>query len=113
MKTMPLGRTDMIVSQLCLGTMTWGTQTDEAGGHAQMDAALDAGINFVDTAEVYPVNPMAKETAGRTEEIVGTWNAKTGRRYDYVLATKVSGAGNKHVRDGVPISAKTISDGFH
>lgn len=109
MKMMQLGRTDMTVSRLCLGTMTWGTQTDEAGGHAQMDAALDAGINFVDTAEVYPVNPMTAEGAGRTEEIVGSWNAKTGRRADYILATKVSGAGNKNVRNGEPISAKTIA----
>lgn len=108
MKTMQLGRTGIEVSQLCLGTMTWGTQTDEAGGHAQMDAALDAGINFVDTAEVYPVNPMSKETAGRTEEIVGTWIAKTKRRDDFVLATKVSGAGNKAIRDGAPISSETI-----
>lgn len=108
MKMMKLGRTDMTVSQLCLGTMTWGTQTDEEGGHAQMDAALDAGINFVDTAEVYPVNPMTPENAGRTEEIIGTWNAKTGRRNDYILATKVSGAGNKNVRDGAPITSKTI-----
>lgn len=108
MKMMQLGRTEMTVSQLCLGTMTWGTQTDEAGGHAQMDAALDAGINFVDTAETYPVNPMTAEGAGRTEEIIGTWNAKTGRRKDYILATKVSGAGNRNIRDGEPISSKTI-----
>jgi aryl-alcohol dehydrogenase-like predicted oxidoreductase len=109
MKMMKLGRTDIEVSQLCLGTMTWGTQTSEADGHRQMDAALDAGINFVDTAEVYPVNPMTAEGAGRTEEIIGTWNAANkARRGDYVLATKVSGAGNKNVRDGEPISSKTI-----
>ncbi|MBT0957961.1 aldo/keto reductase [Alphaproteobacteria bacterium KMM 3653] len=112
MKMMKLGRTDMSVSQLCLGTMTFGTQTSEAEGHGQMDAALDAGINFVDTAEVYPVNPMAKETAGRTEEILGTWNAKSGRRGEYILATKVSGKGNKNVRDGAPISAATIRAGI-
>ncbi|GFE63433.1 aldo/keto reductase [Litoreibacter roseus] len=108
MKMMKLGRTDLTVSQLCLGSMTWGTQTDEAGGHAQIDACLDAGINFLDTAETYPVNPMTAEGAGRTEEIIGTWLAKTGRRDDVVIATKVSGAGNKNIRDGAPISSETI-----
>ncbi len=107
MKMMTLGRTDMTVSQLCLGTMTWGTQTSEAEGHQQMDASLAAGINFVDTAEVYPVNPMTKEGAGRTEEIIGTWNAANkARRGDYVLASKVAGAGN--VVDGSPISSAKI-----
>ena len=79
------------VSELCLGSMTWGTQNTEAEGHAQIDMALDHGINFIDTAEMYPVNPVSKETVGRTEEIIGTWFAKTGRRGDVVLATKVSG----------------------
>lgn len=109
MKMMKLGRTGIEVSQLCLGTMTWGTQTSEADAHVQMDATLAAGINFVDTAEVYPVNPMTAEGAGRTEEIIGTWNAANkARRGEYVLATKVSGAGNKNVRDGAPITAETI-----
>ncbi|MEM1235288.1 MAG: aldo/keto reductase, partial [Pseudomonadota bacterium] len=75
---------------------------------AQMDAALAAGINFVDTAEMYPVNPVAKETIGRTEEIIGSWHAKGGSR-DYVLATKHSGEGLGYVRDGAPISSKTIA----
>ena len=94
MKQIPLGRTDIMVSEWCLGTMTFGNQTAEADAHNQMDRALEAGINFFDTAEMYPVNPVAKETAGRSEEIVGTWFAKSGRRSDVVLATKVSGAGN-------------------
>ena len=107
MKMMELGRTGIEVSQLCLGTMTWGTQTSEAEAHRQMDASLDAGINFVDTAEVYPVNPMTKEGAGRTEAIIGTWNAANkARRGDYVLATKVAGAGN--VADGAPITSEKI-----
>ena len=109
MKTVRLGRTDLMVSQLCLGSMTWGTQTAEADAHSQIDASLDAGINFVDTAEAYPVNPMTKEGAGRTEEIIGNWIAKTGRRDDIVLATKVAGKGN-HIRDGEEISAKTIRE---
>ena len=79
------------VSELCLGSMTWGTQNTEAEGHAQIDMALDHGINFIDTAEMYPVNPVSKETVGRTEEIIGSWFAKTGRRDAVVLATKVSG----------------------
>ena len=111
MKTNPMGRTGVMVSELCLGTMTFGTQTSESEGHAQMDCALGNGINFVDTAEMYPVNPIAKETIGRTEEILGTWNANNrSRRGDYVLATKHSGEGLQHVRDGAAISSKTIQE---
>lgn len=110
MKMNPLGRTGMTVSSYCLGTMTFGTQTSEADGHDQMDRALDAGINFVDTAEMYPVNPVSAETVGLTETILGNWNAKTGRRKDYILATKHSGEGQGFVRDGAPISSKTIRD---
>ncbi|WP_296765245.1 aldo/keto reductase [Sediminimonas sp.] len=109
MKTNPLGRTGLAVSELCLGTMTWGTQTAKPDAHAQMDMALERGVNFVDTAEMYPVNPVAAETVGLTEEIIGTWNAANpGRRGDYILATKHSGEGMKHARDGAPISAATI-----
>ena len=109
MQMKPLGRTGVQVSELCLGSMTWGTQNTEAEGHAQIDRALDAGINFVDTAEMYPVNPVSADHAGRTEEIIGTWNAAhPARRGDYVLATKHSGAGQKAVRDGAPITAESI-----
>ncbi len=108
MKMNPLGRTGLMVSELCLGSMTWGTQNTEAEGHAQIDHALDAGINFIDTAEMYPVNPVAEETIGRTEEIIGTWHAKSGRRQDYILATKHSGAGLSYVRGGAPITAQSI-----
>ncbi|MDJ0992117.1 MAG: aldo/keto reductase [Dinoroseobacter sp.] len=104
-----LGRGGLRVTPFCLGTMTFGSQTDEADAHAQIDAALAAGLNFVDTAEMYPVNPIRAETVGRTEEIIGGWNAaNSGRRGDYVLATKVSGEGLKAVRDGAPISRQTI-----
>jgi len=89
--------------------MTFGTQTPEQDAHAQIDYALAAGVNFVDTAEMYPVNPVRKETTGRSEEIIGNWNAKTGRRGDYILATKHSGEGLAHVRDGAPISSQTIA----
>ncbi|MBJ6370465.1 aldo/keto reductase [Sedimentitalea arenosa] len=109
MQMNPLGRTGLTVSELCLGTMTFGTQTSEAEGHAQIDRALAAGINLVDTAEMYPVNPVSKETIGRTEEIIGTWNAANpARRGDYLLATKHSGEGLAAVRDGAPITAETI-----
>lgn len=110
MKMNPLGRTGLTVSELCLGSMTWGTQNTEAEGHAQIDHALGAGINFIDTAEMYPVNPISAETLGRTEEIIGTWHAKSGRRGDYILATKHSGEGMKAARNGAPISAQTIPE---
>ncbi|MEM6729438.1 MAG: aldo/keto reductase [Pseudomonadota bacterium] len=110
MKMKSLGRTGIEITDYCLGTMTWGTQTSEADGHRQMDAALAAGINFVDTAEMYPVNPVRAETIGKTEEIIGTWHAANpGRRGDYVLATKHSGEGLPYVRDGAPISSATIA----
>lgn len=109
MNKKPLGRTGIMVSDLCLGTMTFGTQTSEVEAHRQMDMALSAGINFVDAAEMYPVNPISAETVGRTEEILGNWNAANrSRRGDYVLATKHSGSGFMHARDGAPISDETI-----
>ena len=105
-----MGRTGEKVSNLCLGTMTFGTQTSEAEGHSQMDFALSNGINFVDTAEMYPVNPISAYTIGRTEEILGAWNAKNpSKRGTYILATKHSGEGMKHVRNGASISSKTIA----
>ncbi|MBY6003216.1 aldo/keto reductase [Salipiger bermudensis] len=107
MKMNPLGRTGMTVSELCLGTMTFGNQTAPEDGHAQIERALDAGINFIDTAEMYPVNPVRAETIGRTEEILGDWFAKTGRRNEWILATKHTGD-SKLVRDGAPISGETI-----
>ncbi|KIC42935.1 aldo/keto reductase [Ruegeria sp. ANG-R] len=107
----PLGRTGIMVSDLCLGTMTFGTQTSESEAHRQMDMALAGGINFVDAAEMYPVNPISAETVGRTEEILGNWNAANrSRRGDYVLATKHSGEGFVHARSGAPISKETIPE---
>jgi aryl-alcohol dehydrogenase-like predicted oxidoreductase len=96
-----LGRTDIEVSTLCLGTMTWGEQNSEAEAHAQLDRALDAGINFIDTAELYPVPPCA-ETQGRTEAYIGSWLATRGGRDRIVLATKVCGRADwlDHIRGG-------------
>ena len=85
-----LGRTDLEVSLICLGTMTWGQQNTEEEGHEQMDYAFEKGVNFFDTAELYPIPPMA-ETQGRTEEYIGTWFQKNSNREKIILATKVAG----------------------
>ncbi len=103
-----LGRSGIEVSEICLGSMTWGTQNSEAEGHAQIDYALDHGVNFIDTAELYPSNPMTAETAGRTEAIIGSWIEKSGKRDRIVLATKVAGAGNRNLQDGIDISPDKI-----
>ncbi|HWK47160.1 MAG TPA: NADP(H)-dependent aldo-keto reductase [Stellaceae bacterium] len=96
-----LGRTDIHVSKLCLGTMTWGEQNTEAEAHQQIDYALERGINFLDTAEMYPVPPRG-ETQGLTEQYIGTWLAARGGRDRAVIATKAAGAGRGmgHIRGG-------------
>lgn len=99
MKYKKLGRTDIDVSLICLGTMTWGRQNTEAEGHEQMDYALDQGVNFFDTAEMYAV-PTSAQTYGKTEEIIGTWFASSGRRDEVILASKVAGSGLPWVRGG-------------
>ncbi len=109
MKMNQLGQTGIEISELCLGSMTWGTQTSEAAAHIQIDTALAAGINIIDTAEMYPTNPLSAETQGDTERVIGTWVAKNkARRSDILLATKASGSGYMAVRDGAPISRQTI-----
>lgn len=90
MEQRPLGTTGIQVSKICLGTMTWGEQNTEAEAHAQLDYALANGVNFIDTAEMYPV-PPCKETYTRTEQFIGNWIAKRGRRDDFVLASKIAG----------------------
>lgn len=110
MKRTTLGQTEIEVSEYCLGTMTWGTQTPEPDAHVQIERAYDAGINFMDTAEMYPVNPVSAETVGNTETIIGNWNAKSGRRKDWIIATKHSGANGGFVRDGRGIFADTVRD---
>ncbi|MBH1987937.1 MAG: NADP(H)-dependent aldo-keto reductase [Burkholderiales bacterium] len=104
MQHRPLGRTGLSVSAIALGTMTWGQQNTEAQAHEQLDVALDAGVNLVDTAEMYPVPPRP-DTQGRTEAFIGSWLKKTGRRHDIVLATKVTGPARlpgrpDHIRGG-------------
>ncbi len=108
MKKRQLGRTGLSVSEICLGTMTWGSRNSEAEGHAQLDMAFDRGIDFLDTAEMYPVHPVKPETVGRTEAIIGSWLARTGRRSEVVVATKISGQGQRAVRGGAPITPETI-----
>lgn len=100
MKYTTLPNTNIKVSKICLGTMTWGNQNTEAEGHAQMDYALEQGINFFDTAEMYPV-PAVPKTQGRTSKIIGTWFHKTRNRDKVILASKIVGRISdytKHIR---------------
>ncbi|MBL9074099.1 aldo/keto reductase [Tabrizicola sp.] len=107
MQTLTLGKTGLTVSELCLGTMTWGSQNTESEGHAQADMALEHGVTFWDTAEMYPVNPVRAETVGRTEEIIGSWLASRGGRDRLVIATKVAGKG-QIIRPGQPVTGATM-----
>ncbi len=109
MEYRPLGRTDLKVSSICLGTMTWGNQNSAEEGFAQMELALDRGVNFFDTAEMYAV-PASPETSFRTEEIIGDWFAQTGNRDKVVLATKAAGPGDyvKHIRGGPRFTAESL-----
>ncbi|MEK9638024.1 MAG: aldo/keto reductase [Pelagibacteraceae bacterium] len=99
MKFKKLGNTNIDVSLICLGTMNMGEQNTEAEGFEQMDYALDQGVNFFDTAEVYSVPPR-EETQGKTEEIIGNWFAKTKKRDKIILATKMVGPGPSWIRGG-------------
>ena len=99
MKYKVLPHTDIKVSEICLGTMTFGKQNTEAEGHQQLSYALDRGINFIDTAELYPV-PAEAETYGETEKIIGSWIKKNNNRSSFILASKIAGPGSytKHIR---------------
>lgn len=108
MRYKELGRTGLKVSHVCLGTMTWGCQNTESEAHEQMDYAIDQGINFFDTAELYAVPPQA-ETQGKTETYIGTWFKKTGNRDKIILASKVAGAGVPWIHDGMPINRDKIT----
>ncbi|WP_165220723.1 aldo/keto reductase [Affinirhizobium pseudoryzae] len=110
MKYKTLGRTDISVSEICLGTMTWGSQNTEDEAFQQMDYALDHGVNFFDTAELYPTTPLSPDTYADTERLIGNWFEKTGKRDKVVLATKVAGAGRPYIRGGAPITADTIRE---
>lgn len=111
MKLKPLGRTDLLVTEICLGTMTWGSQNSQAEGHAQIDMALDAGVNFMDTAELYAV-PGSPQTSGRTEEIIGNWLEQSGKRDKWIIASKIGGGGSKFLRDGRRADGPSIRIAF-
>lgn len=104
-----LPNTDTRVSEITLGTMTFGQQNSETDGHSQIDFALDQGINFIDTAEMYPVAAREK-TYGSTENIIGSWLKKSGRREDVVLATKIAGPnrGMSYIREDLSFNDATI-----
>ena len=104
-----LGQSELRVSSYCLGTMTFGESTSEKDGHEQMDLSIDAGINFFDTAEMYPTCPLRPETTGDTEVIIGNWIDKNrSKRSDIILATKISGIGYEAVRSGEGINRDSI-----
>jgi len=109
MKYTFLGNTDVRVSKICLGTMTWGEQNTEAEAHEQLDFALAQGVNFIDAAEMYPVPPRP-ETQGLTEAYIGSWLASRNAREKVVLATKVAGPGDwlKHIRGGSRLNREHI-----
>ncbi len=104
MKYATLGTKNKIkVSKLCLGTMTWGEQNTEKEAHAQLDYAFERGINFLDTAEMYPIPPK-KKTCTFTESIIGRWDKMKTRREEIVVATKIAGPGLEHIRGGSSFS---------
>ena len=110
MKYTTLPNTDIKVSKICLGTMTFGQQNSEADGHSQMDYAFENGVNFFDTAEMYSV-PASKETYGNTEKIIGTWLKKSGKREEIVLASKIAGPNPNftYMRDTIDFSAESLN----
>ena len=114
MKYTTLPNTDIKVSKICLGTMTFGNQNTEQEAHEQMDYALTNGVNFFDTAEMYAVPPSAA-TQGKTEEFIGNWFAKFGKRNDVVLATKIAGPsrGMDWIREDLSFSKASLIDALH
>ncbi len=110
MKYVKLGSSDLQVSEVCLGSMTWGSQNNEAEAFEQIDYALDAGINFIDTAEMYAVPPN-RETCGLTETYIGNWLAKNpSKRKNIILATKIAGKGISWIRNGGMINGQAIKE---
>lgn len=111
MEKRPLGNTDLKVSKICLGTMTWGNQNSEEEGHSQMDFALERGVNFWDTAELYAV-PASPETSFKTELIMGNWFKKSGKRDQIILGTKIAGPGpyTEHIRKASDYTKANIKE---
>jgi len=108
MQYIPLGLSELKVSNICLGSMTWGTQNNQKQANEQIEFALSQGINFIDTAEMYAVPPSA-ETYGKTENIIGNWLSKNkNRRAEFTLATKIAGNGLAWIRNGGDITGEAI-----
>lgn len=104
----PLGRTGLNVTEICLGTMTWGVQNTESDAHQQLDFAVDAGVNFIDTAEGYAI-PMSPESYGKTETYIGNWFKKSGNRDRVILASKIAGGGRQEwIRGGAKPSRASV-----
>lgn len=114
MKYTILPNTDIKVSKICLGTMTFGNQNTEQEAHEQLDYALNQGVNFIDTAEMYAVPPSAA-TQGKTEEYIGSWFAKNAKRNEVVLATKIAGPsrGMDWIREDLSFSKASLTDALH
>ncbi len=115
MEYINLPNTQLEVSKICLGTMTFGRQNTENDAHEQLDFAIDKGINFIDTAEMYAV-PFTMETQGLTEKFIGTWLAKKNNRSEITLATKITGPGRgifKDLRKHLDFSANSLEDALH
>ena len=111
-----LGPTDLKISRICLGTMTWGEQNSEAEAHEQLDYARAQGVNFIDTAELYPVPPQAS-TYGRTESIIGSWLKARGNRSQIVLASKIAGPSRgeaeRYIRGGSRFNREQLRAACH
>lgn len=108
MKYTPLGTSALEVSRVCLGSMTWGVQNNQTDADEQLNYALNQGINFIDTAEMYAV-PPSESTYGKTEEIIGHWlNKKPANRENIVLASKIAGPGFSYIRDGSKVSGASV-----
>ena len=108
MKYNELGQSGIKVSELCLGTMTWGSQNSQEDANMQIDISLDHGINFLDTAEMYPTTPRSSKSQGDTERIIGNWLKSNNRRSDIILATKITGKGFNSIRNGDSISVSNL-----
>ena len=110
MRQRKLGGSDISVSEICLGSMTWGTQNDYAEASAQIDLAFERGVNFIDTAELYPTTPLSAETQGDTETIIGRYMKEKNCREKFVIATKIGGSGIAHLRNGAKITSAAITE---
>ncbi len=110
METNRLGRSEIYVSEVCLGTMTWGVQNTQADADRQLQVAMDAGVNFLDTAEMYAI-PPSPDTYGKTETILGNWLARhPSKRDKWIVATKMAGPGLSWIRDGKPMTGQDLVD---